>query len=1021
MLKKSIPQKLKITTNPYIGLRPFKENDNHLFFGRDKQIKDIIINLKNTGFTAIIGSSGSGKSSLIRSGLIPALKKGIRKGQGEGWKIGIFKPGYDPIGSLAKSLISLGITNYNSKDTKINNSKEHTSSILRSHENGISNVLNDFTKENSENILIIIDQFEEIFRGHINEKGYPAGSRDFSLFVNLILNTLSNKRVYIVLSMRSDFLADCTRFFGLPEALNKGQYLIPRMTKYEVNEVITKPLRLINATISETLVESILNQIENRQTQLPILQHTLMRIVDFWKNKSNSQGSIDIEHYNAVGGLEKALSNHADEAYLELKTEEDKNIIESIFKSITDTSSNSDGIRRPCSLVKLSQQINVSEAKIKEVIQGFRSSERSFIFPSLTQEINGEDMIDISHESLMREWERLKNWLTEELDSSKIYLNLCSLATLYQEGRGSLLINPELAIVLKWREKQRPTETWGSRYDTSFPRAINFLEESKTKFDLDVLKKSLVQSQKTKRNKRLLIFFSVLSILLLGLTFFANQETERATKNEKIAIEAKEDADISALAAKESAENAAKAAEKAKKNEEIAIEAKEDADKSALAAKESEENAAEAAVKAKKNEEIAIEAKEYADKSALAAKKSEESAQTAKIKAQNAEEKATRLKNVSDAIKMAFEAEKNLDLNKIDNAIVQSKKAHNLFIKNGNLERENQIYSALSRSLFEGKSKKVNFYNNINSIGFSTISQSNSSKEFMTLDNSKKVSFYTSDDTGKINTLNKEFKNIDLALYSTNGDYILLTKNLSKGEGKLLIYNEKNKQLIESFPFSSHIKSLNSFQYLNQQYISFKVNNNSFLLNLNIVKYYQYENSDENDLFSFSGKGGYFISKKNNIALLYQVTFNQSSPKLTLIKTIEALSNITSYQFSKDDNMLAIGTQKGTVLIYNTNNSSKVKISKHQNVKISDLDFVKINNQNFVITASYDNTINLVNIENNNDFLTLKGHKSWVKNITVDQENKILYSVSEDASFRYWYLDQNALENQLKNQKNDIK
>ena len=116
-------------------------------------------------------------------------------------------------------------------------------------------------------------------------------------------------------------------------------------------------------------------------------------------------------------------------------------------------------------------------------------------------------MIDISHESLMREWERLKNWLTEELDSSKIYLNLCSLATLYQEGRGSLLINPELAIVLKWKEKQRPTEAWGSRYDTSFPRAINFLEDSKIKFDAELLRKSLGQKRKSKRNKRLLIFF----------------------------------------------------------------------------------------------------------------------------------------------------------------------------------------------------------------------------------------------------------------------------------------------------------------------------------------------------------------------------------------------------------------------------------------------------------------------------------------------------------------------------------
>ena len=203
------------------------------------------------------------------------------------------------------------------------------------------------------------------------------------------------------------------------------------------------------------------------------------------------------------------------------------------------------------------------------------------------------------------------------------------------------------------------------------------MEDSKIKFDAELLRKSLGQKRKSKRNKRLLIFFSVLSILLLGLTFFANQETERATKNEKIAIEAKEDA----------------------------------------------------------------------DKSAFAAKISENSAQTAKIKAQKAEQKATRLKNISDAIKLAFEAEKNLDLNKIDSAIVQSKKAHNLFINNGNLERENQIYSALNRSLFEGKSKKGNFYNNINSIGFSTISQSNSSKEFMTLDNSKKVSFYISDDT----------------------------------------------------------------------------------------------------------------------------------------------------------------------------------------------------------------------------------------------------------------------------------
>ena len=392
----------------------------------------------------------------------------------------------------------------------------------------------------------------------------------------------------------------------------------------------------------------------------------------------------------------------------------------------------------------------------------------------------------------------------------------------------------------------------------------------------------------------------------------------------------------------------------------------------------------------------------------------EEKARNAKIEALIAEKEAKRLKNISDAIKMAFEAEKNLDLNKIDSAIVQSKKAHNLFVNNANLERENQIYSALNRSFFEGMSKKDNFYNNKNSIGFSTITQSNRSQEFMTLDNSKRLSFHSADDTGKINTLKKEFKNIDLALYSINGDFIVLTKKTSDGNAEILIYNERNKQLIKSFPFSGQIKSLNSFQNLNQQFISFKSNKNSFLMNLNVLKYSPFENNDDNDSFVFSENGGYFMSKKKNIALLYQVTFDQSLPKLTLIKTVENQSNISTFQFSSDENNLAIGTSNGEVLIYNTNNLQSIKISKHKNVKISDLDFVEINNQSFLISASYDNTINLINIENNNYFLTLKGHKSWVKNITVNKKNKILYSVSEDASFRYLYLDQSALENQLK-------
>ena len=119
--------------------------------------------------------------------------------------------------------------------------------------------MKDASNENPQNVLLIIDQFEEIFSFANNENAHPNGKSDSLLFINLLLNTLIEKRIYIALSMRSDYLENCTHFSGLPEALNKGQYLIPRMTREELKSVITKPIELINAKISPTLLNLLLN------------------------------------------------------------------------------------------------------------------------------------------------------------------------------------------------------------------------------------------------------------------------------------------------------------------------------------------------------------------------------------------------------------------------------------------------------------------------------------------------------------------------------------------------------------------------------------------------------------------------------------------------------------------------------------------------------------------------------------------------------------------------------------------
>lgn len=1007
---------MKTFTNPFIGLRSFKNNESHLFFGRKTQIHEVIANLKSSGFTAVIGSSGSGKSSLIRSGVVPQIKNESSIKGNDVWKVGYFRPKYQPITNLVDCLYNEKIINHDSINTKQTNVKKYIDNKLRTSVDGISDLLNYFSYEKPHNILLIVDQFEEIFRNELNNNGQLNENFEVHQFINLLLGTLKNHRVYIILSMRSDFLGNCTKFSGLPEALNNGHYLIPRMTREQFKEVIVSPIKLINSSITDSLLNLLLKKIENKQDQLPILQHALMRMVDFWKKETDQSQPIDIIHYEAIGGLEKSLSNHANEAYEELTSDYDKLILEKLFKSLTDISSNSQGVRRPCKLGELSSQLGIEKNKIIEIIDVFRLSGRSFLMPPKSVNINENDYIDISHESLMRDWDRLKIWINEEFESSKTYIKLCKSAEMYQEGKGSLLVNPELSIISKWRKKQEPNEIWGSRYDKSFFRAINYLEDSKRKFDQEVIKKSIYETKKAKKLKYFLVFISIVAFALLGLTFYAFDAKTDALNNEQYAKRQEKLAEDNAKVAQNNAIEAKANRIKAEKKEKEALANAAIAENNAIVA---ENNAAEA----KRQEKLAENNAIVAENNAIEAKKQEQKAfSSAKIALENANENK-RLKNISDAIKTAYEAEKNLDLNLVDRAVNQSIAAHSSYIENSKNVRQNQIYSALNRSLFEGMSLKNNFYNHTNSMGISKIYKNNSSNEFIVFDNSNELLFFKLDNSNKIVRLQHEkFKNIDLAIYSINGDYIVCSKINSNNEAELLIFNQKNKKLIKRIDFSSPIINLQSFKNSNEQLLAFDSNNTSFIMNLNTLDPQEFQTFNKNKNYLFSPKGNFMITKNNNYAFMYKVTFNKSKPTLNLVDSIETSSKITSYKFSSNENYLALGTSLGIVSIIKTNDISKAKIiSKHKDVKISDLEFIDINGEKLILSASYDNTINLTNIDNTDDFIELKGHKSWVKNMTVDINNKILYSVSEDSSFRYWYLDQNVLLNQLIKQRDGIK
>jgi hypothetical protein len=198
-----------ITENPFPGLRPFEPHESFLYFGRDDQIDELLARLEQTRFLAVVGTSGGGKSSLIRAGLLPALQRGYMTGAGSRWRVALFRPGDDPIGGLAKAL-------------------DQPRETLDRSSLGLVEATRDLRLDGRENLLVVVDQFEELFRFHKLAVARDGGD-EAAAFVKLLLRASEQSEVpsYVVLTMRSDYLGDCAQFRGLPEALNSGQYLVP--------------------------------------------------------------------------------------------------------------------------------------------------------------------------------------------------------------------------------------------------------------------------------------------------------------------------------------------------------------------------------------------------------------------------------------------------------------------------------------------------------------------------------------------------------------------------------------------------------------------------------------------------------------------------------------------------------------------------------------------------------------------------------------------------------------------------
>jgi WD40 repeat protein len=460
-----------VSANPFPGLRPFEEDEAHLFFGREGQSDELLARLRRNRFLAVVGTSGSGKSSLIRAGLLPSLHGGFMASGAASWQVACFRPGSDPIGNLAHGLAEV----FASADAT------GIETTLRRSGLGLFEAVREARLPAGQSLLVVVDQFEELFRF---KQSVDAGrSGDATAFVKLLLEATAQGEVplYVVLTMRSDYLGDCAQFRDLPERLNDAQYLIPRMTRDQRREAVTGPVLVGGGRIAPRLLNRLLNDVGDNPDHLPILQHALMRTWDLWTRGDRGQeigGEIDFEHYEAVGGMAAALSRHADEAYEELDPR-GRDIAEALFKSLTEKGPDNREIRRPACLAELAAVAQASTEEIRAVIETFRREGRSFLTPRFDVALQDDSIIDISHESLIRGWQRLKTWVAEEAQSAQIYRRVADAAARHAEGNAALWRDPDLSQALCWREKSRPSPAWAERYAPGCERALAFLEASR--------------------------------------------------------------------------------------------------------------------------------------------------------------------------------------------------------------------------------------------------------------------------------------------------------------------------------------------------------------------------------------------------------------------------------------------------------------------------------------------------------------------------------------------------------------
>jgi len=498
---------------PYPGLRPFRRDEATLFFGRENCIDEMVDRLAKTRFLAVLGASGTGKSSLVYTGLLDGLSFGLMADAEPSWQIGSLRPGGAPITNLARALLDLSKGGdegaVEAADPRL------FAALLRRSPVSVLEWCRDGNLKPHTNLLIVVDQFEELFR----YRDY-AGQEEAESFVALLIESARCRElpIYVVITMRSEYLGPCALIPGLAGQINAGLYLTRRMTREETREAIEGPAEVCDFAIEAALVNRLLNDLASfapwegtgsvdrlqalsrRADQLPLMQHVLNRL---WVGATEAEDGVSspttlrLSAYEALGGLGEALSGHADEVIASI-TEAHRPVAEIVFRALVSGESVATAIRRPCLFGDLVDLAGGRRGAVAEVVTAFSNSDYNFLIASPHGSLTDETSLDISHESLIRQWKALADWMRAEAKAAEKYQEFEKQALRWRAGKRLLLRGEDLREALAWWHSERPTEVWARRYSAAavpgdgFHQTVEFLEQSERRWRRERTKRRIL-------------------------------------------------------------------------------------------------------------------------------------------------------------------------------------------------------------------------------------------------------------------------------------------------------------------------------------------------------------------------------------------------------------------------------------------------------------------------------------------------------------------------------------------------